>query len=112
MNEMLAKIDKENKMCYLIGDLNIDLLKSESCDYANRFTEQLFTCPYIPLIAKPTRITQHTATLIDNIFTNNTEKLESSTNGIIFSDLSDHLPIVHMSNLNKILIKMIQSMKE
>ena len=85
-----------------MGDLNIDLLKSESCDYANRFTEQLFTCPYIPLIAKPTRITQHTATLIDNIFTNNIEKLESSTNGIIFSDRSDadHLPIVHMCNLN------------
>ena len=100
MNEMLAKIDKENKMCSLMGDLNIDLLKSESCDYANRFTEQLFTCPYIPLIAKPTRITQHTATLIDNIFTNNIEKLESSTNGIIFSDLSDHLPIVHTCNLN------------
>ena len=57
MNEMLAKIDKENKMCYLIGDLNIDLLKSESCDYANRFTKKLFTTTYIPFITKPTRIT-------------------------------------------------------
>ena len=99
-NEILAKIDKENKICYLMGDFNIDLLKSESCDYANRFTEQLFTSSFIPLITKPTRITHHTATLIDNIFTNNIEKLESSTNGIIFSDLSDHLPIVHMCNLN------------
>ena len=43
MNEMLAKINKENKICYLMGDFNIDLLKSESCDYANRFTEKLFT---------------------------------------------------------------------
>ena len=100
MNEILAKIDKENKICYLMGDFNIDLLKSESCDYTNRFTEQLFTSSFIPLITKPTRITHHTATLIDNIFTNNIEKLESSTNGIIFSDLSDHLPIVHMCNLN------------
>ena len=59
MNEMLAKIDKENKICYLMGDFNIDLLKSESCDYANRFTEQIFTSSYIPLITKPTRITQY-----------------------------------------------------
>ena len=29
------KIDKENKVCYLMGDINIDLLKSESCDYSN-----------------------------------------------------------------------------
>ena len=57
MNEMLAKIDKENKICYLMGDFNIDLLKSESCDYANRFTKKLFTTTYIPFITKPTRIT-------------------------------------------------------
>ncbi len=52
-----------------MGDFNIDLLKSESCDFANKFTEQLFTSSFYPLITKPTRITSHTATLIDNIFT-------------------------------------------
>ena len=52
----------------------------------------------MPLILKPTRIMQHTATLIDNIFTNDTEALESSSNGIIFSDISDHLPMVHVRN--------------
>ena len=70
MNQILGKIDKENKLCYLMGDFNIDLLKSESCDYSIRFLEQLFTSSYIPLVLRPTRITQHTATLIDNIFTN------------------------------------------
>ena len=33
----------------------------------------------------------HSATLIDNIFTNNTTV--SSKNGLIISDISDHLPI-------------------
>ena len=42
-----------------MGDFNIDLLKSDSCDYAYKFTEQLFTSSYSPLITKPTRITQH-----------------------------------------------------
>ena len=74
----------------------INILKQEPCDYANRFTEQLFTSSYFPLITKPTRITHHTATLIDKIFTNDTEKIDSSINGIIFSDISDHLPIVYI----------------
>jgi hypothetical protein len=83
-----------------MGDFNIDLLKSESCDYADRFIEQLFTSSYTPLITNQTRITQHTATIIDNIFTNNIEKLENSINGIIFSDISDHLPIIHKFDSN------------
>jgi exonuclease III len=35
LNTILEKIDKENKICYLMGDFNINLFKSESCDYAN-----------------------------------------------------------------------------
>ena len=99
IDNILSKIGKENKICYLMGDFNIDLLKSESCDYTNRLIEQLFTSSFLPLITKPTRITAHTATLIDNIFTNNTEKLNNSCiNGIIYADISDHLPIVHVFN--------------
>ena len=82
-----------------MGDFNIDLLKSESCDYTKRFLEQLYASSYIPLILQPTRITQHTATLIDNIFTNDIKIIESSTNGIIYSDISDHLPVTHTRNL-------------
>ena len=54
----------------------------------------------MPLINKPTCITNHTATLIDNIFINNLENIENSKNGIIFTDISDHLPVVHMFNIN------------
>jgi hypothetical protein len=100
LNTILGKIDQENKLCYLMGDFNVDLFKSESCDYVNEFLEQLFTSSFLPLINKATRITSHTATLIDNIFTNNVEEVENSLNGIIFSDISDHLPIVHVSKTN------------
>ena len=51
-----------------------------------------------PLISKPTRITSSTATLIDNIFTNNLEHRMSS--GILYTDLSDHLPIFQVTRLN------------
>ena len=100
MNTILEKIDKENKLCYLMGDFNVDLFKSESCDFASQFIEQLFTSSFFPLFTKATRITSHSETLIDNIFTNNLEKLNDSVNGIVFSDISDHLPIVHMFNTN------------
>ena len=52
----------------------------------------MFTSSFFPLILRPTRITQHTATLIDNIFTNDIENIEDSTNGILFCDISAHLP--------------------
>ena len=100
MNTILEKIDRENKLCYLLGDFNIDLFKSESCDYTSHFIEQLFTSSFFPLITKATRITDHTETLIDNIFTNNLEKPNDSINGIVFSNISDHLPIVHVFNTN------------
>ena len=95
----LEKIDRENKLCYLMGDFNIDLFKSDYCDYASQFFEQLSTSFFL-LITKATRITNHTETLIDKTFTNNLEKLNNSINGIVFSDISDHLPIVHMFNTN------------
>ena len=54
-----------------MGDFNIDLLKSESCDYSNRFLEILLTSLYIPVVLRPTIIAQHTENaLIDNISTN------------------------------------------
>ena len=58
-----------------MGDFNIDLLKTDNCDYSNRFCEQIFTSSFFPLINRPTRITQRTATLIDKIFTNDLEQI-------------------------------------
>jgi hypothetical protein len=79
------------------GDFNIDLLKSESCDYTIRFLEQLFTLIICPTCAQANK--NHSAyCYIDNIFTNDIETIESSSNGLIFSDIADHLPIFHVRN--------------
>lgn len=40
----------------------------------------------IPKITRPTRIAVHSATLLDNVFTNDLE------NGLLINDISDHLP--------------------
>jgi hypothetical protein len=52
----------------------------------------------LPLITRPNRITEHTATLIDYIFTNDLEQIESSKNGLVFSVISDHLPVFHIAS--------------
>ena len=43
----------------------------------------------LPLITWPTRITAHTSTLIDNIFTYFFEN--SLFGGLLFTDISDHV---------------------
>ena len=63
-------------------------------------SEVLFTSSFYPLITKPTRVTAHTTTPINNIFANNIQQIDTSINGIIFIDISDHLPIVHMCTMN------------
>ena len=92
LKTILSRLDKRNKPCYIMGDFNIDLLKYDQCNFSNLFFNQLSSSGYIPLITRPTRITKSTATLIDNIFTNNLSRTEH-LNGILFNDISDHLPI-------------------
>ena len=66
MNTILEKVDKENKLSYLMGDFNIDLFKSESCDYASHFIEQLFTFSFFPLITNNLQYFQHIRNLLTN----------------------------------------------
>ena len=50
---------------------------------------------FFPLINKPTRITSDSATLIDNIFTND---FSDHKIGILLTDISDHLPVFTVIN--------------
>ena len=87
MSIILDKIGQENKLAYILGDYNINLLNAESHNQTGNFTEILFSHEYLPLITRPTRITQNSATLIDNILTNNHEKINTSFNGILMSNI-------------------------
>ena len=84
------------KTIFVYGDLNIDLLKHESHNSTRNFLDMTYSLG--PLIDKPTRITDTSATLIDNIFTN--ELHHNLTSGILFNDISDHLPIFALCKFN------------
>ena len=84
-------LDKvKNKRCYLMGDFNLDLIKSEHHSATGKFLCDMNSVGFHPLISLPSRITPSSATLIDNIFTNDFCRPISS--GMIFSAISDHLP--------------------
>ena len=63
----LNKLSLENKDMYLMGDFNINI-SDTSNQYVIKFLDLLASHALFPSIDKPTRITQDSLTLIDNIF--------------------------------------------
>ena len=89
---ILSHFDKyKDKSVTILGDINIDLLKynSESSSTATRQIEKSTSHGYIQIISRPTRVTDHCATLIDHIYTNKIQDVLRS--GVITYDISDHL---------------------
>ena len=70
-NNLLSKISKDNKLCYILSNTNLNLINHQCHQSTSEFLDLLYSNMFYPLITRPTRITSHTATLIDNIFTNN-----------------------------------------
>ena len=87
---------QENKYCYIMGDFNINLLNYETHQHTTDFVDQLHANSFVCLINKPTRVKQQSATLIDNIFTNSLSDMDHTIQGIIYSDISDHFPVIHI----------------
>ena len=80
---MIRKVSNPNKSMFLCGDFNLDLLKYNINLPAKRFIDMMFSLGMFPLISKPSRITDVSAALIDNIFTNE----------LTYTITSDHLPV-------------------
>ena len=90
LTEAVEKISREKKYCILMGDFNINLLNFESHTHTDEFINNMGVYCFQPHITQPTRITDHTATLIDNIYFNSIDHYTISGN--ILSDITDHLP--------------------
>ena len=68
LNALLQKNSKEKKNVFLLGDFNVDLLKYDKHAGTNDFIDSLSSYMYLPYILLPTRVTSHSQTIIDNIF--------------------------------------------
>ena len=92
LDTTLQEINNGKYKGFLAGDFNIDLLRHDNHTITNDFIECLFSHCFFPTIFRPTRITEFSATLIDNILTNSINN-ELKT-AIIYAEISDHLPII------------------
>nr|XP_047127817.1 uncharacterized protein LOC124808655 [Hydra vulgaris] len=65
-NDVIKKSNHENKFIYLVGDLNLDCFQYHVNNNIKRFHNGIFENGAIPLISKPTRITQSSTSLINH----------------------------------------------
>lgn len=91
-NDKLSEIfGNEKKKVFVCGDFNVNLLNTNEHKKTRDFVDTMYSLSLFPVILKPTRITCSSATLIDNIFTNDNES--KIVSGILLSDITDHLPV-------------------
>ena len=75
-----SPIDKKKYNIFIMGDFNIDVLQYESHSSTNDFLNTMISNSFLPYILQPTRVTDHSSTVIDNIFSNITDFITSSGN--------------------------------
>ena len=90
LNNLLKKINQEQKTVFLLGDFNIDLMHYNEHKPTNEFLDSLASNSYLPYIIQPSQHASHSRTLIDNIFSNVISK--DIISGNITATISDHLP--------------------
>ena len=72
------------------------LLNYGKHDGTTCFVDMLHAHSCVSLISRPTRVSKSSATLIDNIFTNSYSDIENTFQCLIYTDITDHYPIVHI----------------
>ena len=96
----MHQIQLLNCRSYLCGDYNIDLLKINDKNSYNDFFENITSNGYTPSITMPTRISGHSYTIIDNIYTNNPINTNETLSFILTNQISDHQPIITCIDIN------------
>ena len=88
----INSIDKTH-MIILMGDVNIDLLQPNNCKH-EAYLNLCLEYNFVPCITLPTRIRDHSATLIDHILVRTPSRLMQNkvSAGNLICGLSDHLP--------------------
>ena len=73
LSSCLSKIKSEDRLVFIMGDFNINLLNYDSHTDTSEFLDQMVSRCFLPYVLHPTRVTDHCATMTDNTFSNNTE---------------------------------------
>lgn len=79
------------KVTRLFLFFNIDLLNHNKHKPTDKFIDTMYSISLFTKITRPSRITSHSTTLIDNIFTNDIDN--NTVSGLLINYISDHLPV-------------------
>ena len=96
---VISEINKSNSVIIFTGDFNIDLLRTQQRSIFKDFLEMMVSFNLLPSLTLPTRISENSATIIDNVFSNY-GYYGSYDAGIIITDISDHFPYFYSFNNN------------
>ena len=103
-SSLVTNIKNIKRTSHICGDFNIDLLKIKEKKHYNDYFDNIISYGFFPKITLLTRISDHSCTLIDNIFSNNIELRDTS--GILMNKLSDHqmvfTNIENIANIDKV----------
>ena len=97
MSNIVNVVRRENKTCYFLGDYIINILNYESHAQTAQFVDMTSSNVFLPLISRRSRVTATSATLVDNIFTNDIGDINNSVQGLFITDVSDHFPVFHIA---------------
>jgi len=97
------QISTSNIPTKILGDFNIDALKYGISDQVSEYIDLLFSFDFLQLVTKPTGCTHNSATLIDHVLSKSV--CVNADSFILTSLISDHFPIVHHCNSQKMSIK-------
>ena len=94
LSNLLSQLNDYSNNVSIYGDFNLDLLKATENKFINEYINNIFSNGYLQIVLKPTRLTTHSATLIDHIITNC--KSTNHNSYILCDQISDHFPIIHL----------------
>ena len=90
LKSLTNKLSKEsNKKIIILGDFNIDLIKTNTNNNASEFLDIIYSSYLIPHITSPTRLSSRSHTLIDNVISN--VITEDTISGNVINTIPDHL---------------------
>jgi len=109
LNKSLAALKKRKSINYIMGsinyimgDLNLNLLDTND-NLIEQFIDVMFDDGYLPLINKPTQITEKSSKTIDHIWTN--AKCKPILSHVITFQVADHLVVMQSLAIGKPITK-------
>ena len=99
LDSILQKLERHSrKHITLVGDFNIDLIKHSNDLHCQNLIDTMSNYGFVQLVSRPTRITDHSQTLIDHSYSNQLEDTISCN--VLTTSISDHLATMTTINLD------------